>query len=98
MTNFSCMCITDDSLSGSKCLVAIQAMCFCYFDVLMDSFLFKVKEILEEILKGHSKKTSKVLLVAASDKKVQALSSSLKRGNCTVTDGSHDHSFTICSR
>ncbi|KAK3136123.1 hypothetical protein QOZ80_5BG0428410 [Eleusine coracana subsp. coracana] len=57
----------------------------------------KVKEILEQILKGHAKKASNVLLVAASDENAKDLSSSLKLENCTVTDGSHDHSFTICS-
>jgi hypothetical protein len=72
--------------------------CLAYFDVLMYSLYFQVKEILEEILKGHAKKTSKVLLVVASDRKAQDISSSLKRGNCTVIDDSHNHSFTICSR
>jgi hypothetical protein len=69
-----------------------------YFDVLVYSLYFQVKEILEEILKGHAKKTSKVLLVVASDRKAQDISSSLKRGNCTVIDDTRSHSFTICSR
>jgi hypothetical protein len=72
--------------------------CLAYFDVLMYSLYFQVKEILEEILKGHAKKTSKVLLVVASNRKAQDISSSLKQGNCTVIDDSHNHSFTICSR
>jgi hypothetical protein len=70
----------------------------CHFDVLMNNFYFQVKEVLEQILQSHVKKSSKVLLVAANDKKAQHLSSSLKLGNCTVTDGSHGNSFTICSR
>nr|CAB3463064.1 unnamed protein product [Digitaria exilis] len=56
-----------------------------------------VKEILEQILRSHAKKSSKVLLVAASNKKAQLLSSSLKLENCTVTDDSQGNSFTICS-
>ncbi|TVU26940.1 hypothetical protein EJB05_29516, partial [Eragrostis curvula] len=57
----------------------------------------KVKEILEQILKGHAKKTSKVLLVAA--RKAQDISSSLKLENCTVVteESQQGHSFTICS-
>ncbi|RLM69793.1 DEAD-box ATP-dependent RNA helicase 40-like [Panicum miliaceum] len=57
----------------------------------------KVKEILEQILKSHAKKTLKVLLVAANGQKAQNLSSSLKLENCTVTDDTHGNSFTICS-
>jgi hypothetical protein len=72
--------------------------CIAYFDVLVYSLYFQVKEILEEILKGHAKKTSKVLLVVASDRKAQDISSLLKRGNCAVIDDSRSHSFTICSR
>ncbi|GJN07000.1 hypothetical protein PR202_ga24785 [Eleusine coracana subsp. coracana] len=86
------LCINDSVPSRSAFLA--QHVHFCPSEEQKTS---KVKEILEEILKSHAKKTSKVLLVAASDKKAQALSSSLKRGNCTVTDGSHGHSFTICS-
>nr|CAB3459366.1 unnamed protein product [Digitaria exilis] len=56
-----------------------------------------VKEILEQILRSHAKKSSKVLLVAASNKKAQLLSSSLKLENCTVTDDPQGNSFTICS-
>ncbi|OEL31803.1 hypothetical protein BAE44_0007186 [Dichanthelium oligosanthes] len=55
------------------------------------------KEILEQILRSHAKKTSKVLLVAGNDKKTQHISSSLKLQNCTVTDDSCETSFTICS-
>ncbi|KAG8093592.1 hypothetical protein GUJ93_ZPchr0012g20387 [Zizania palustris] len=57
----------------------------------------KVKEILEQILNNHARKTTKVLLVAASDHEAKDLSSSLKLQNCTVTDDSHSNSFTICS-
>ncbi|KAG2555818.1 DEAD-box ATP-dependent RNA helicase 40-like [Panicum virgatum] len=57
----------------------------------------KVKEILEQILKSHAKKISKVLLVAENDKKAQNLSSSLKLETCTVTDDTHGNSFTMCS-
>jgi hypothetical protein len=64
----------------------------------MNTLYFQVKEILEQIMQSQAKKSAKVLLVAASDKKAQHLSSSLKLGNCTVTDGSHGNSFTICSR
>ncbi|CAO2147638.1 unnamed protein product [Urochloa humidicola] len=67
---------------------------FCPSEELKTS---KVKEILEQILQSHAKKSSKVLLEAASNKHAQQLSSSLKQGNCTVTDGSHGNSFTICS-
>jgi hypothetical protein len=70
----------------------------CGFDVLMKYFYFQVKEILEQILQSHPKKTSKVLLVVASDQKTRQMSSSLKLKNCTVIDGSHGSSFTICSR
>jgi excinuclease UvrABC helicase subunit UvrB len=68
------------------------------FDFLIYSSYFQVKDILEEILRGHAKKTSKVLLVVASDRKAEDISSSLKRGNCTVIDDSHNHSFTLCRR
>jgi len=64
----------------------------------MNTSYFQVKEILEQILQRHAKKSSKVLLVAASKKNAQHLSSSLKLENCTVTDDSHGNSFTICSR
>ncbi|EEC68863.1 hypothetical protein OsI_37464 [Oryza sativa Indica Group] len=57
----------------------------------------KVKEILEQILNDHARKTAKVLLVTASDHEAQHLSSSLKLQNCTVTNDSHGNSFTICS-
>uniref|UniRef100_A0A0D9XWX0 DEAD/DEAH-box helicase domain-containing protein n=1 Tax=Leersia perrieri TaxID=77586 RepID=A0A0D9XWX0_9ORYZ len=57
----------------------------------------KVKEILEHILNNHSRKTAKVLLVAASNQEAQHLSSSLKLQNCTVTDDARGNSFTICS-
>ncbi|WVZ88304.1 hypothetical protein U9M48_034840 [Paspalum notatum var. saurae] len=67
---------------------------FCPLEELKTS---KVKEILDQILQSHAKKTSKVLLVAGSCKQVQHLSLSLKQGNCTVTDDSHGNSFTICS-
>ncbi|GJN28317.1 hypothetical protein PR202_gb16426 [Eleusine coracana subsp. coracana] len=86
------LCINESVPSQSAFLA--QHVHFCPSEEQKTS---KVKEILEEILQGHAKKTSKVLLVAARDKKAQSLSSSLKRGNCTVTNGSHGHSFTICS-
>jgi len=70
----------------------------CGFDVLMNYFYFQVKEILEQILQNHPKKTSKVLLVVASDQKARHMSSSLKLKNCTVIDDSQGSSFTICSR
>jgi hypothetical protein len=63
----------------------------------MQPSYYQVKEILAEILKGRAKKASKVLLVAASDRKAQDISSSLKQGNCTVIDDSRSHSFTMCS-
>ena len=64
----------------------------------MNTFYFQVKEILELILHSHAKKSSKVLVVAASNQNAQHLSSSLKLENCTVTDDAHSNSFTICSR
>lgn len=83
-------------------IVAVQNACMigvcCGFDVLMNYFYFQVKEILEQILQDHPKKTSKVLLVAASDKKARLMSLSLKLENCTVIDDSCGNSFTICSR
>jgi len=69
-----------------------------WLDVLMNYFYFQVKEILEQILQNHPKKTSKVLLVVASDQKARHMSSSLKLKNCTVIDDSQGSSFTICSR
>ncbi|CAN6330523.1 unnamed protein product [Urochloa humidicola] len=86
------LCI-NDSVSSRSAFVT-QHVHFCPTEELKTS---KVKEILEQILQSHAKKSSKVLLVAASSKHAQQLSSSLKRGNCTVTDGSHGNSFTICS-
>ncbi|CAN6380542.1 unnamed protein product [Urochloa humidicola] len=83
----------SDSVSSRSAFVT-QHVHFCSSEELKTS---KVKEILEQILHIHAKKSSKVLLVAASNKNVQQLSSSLKRGNCTVTDDSHGNSFTICS-
>ncbi|CAN6357619.1 unnamed protein product [Urochloa humidicola] len=86
------LCI-NDSVSSRSAFVT-QHVHFCPTEELKTS---KVKEILEQILQSHARKSSKVLLVAASSKHAQQLSSSLKRGNCTVTDGSHGNSFTICS-
>ncbi|RCV36452.1 hypothetical protein SEVIR_7G330400v4 [Setaria viridis] len=83
----------NDSVYSRSAFVT-QHVHFCPSEKLKTS---KVKEILEQILQSHAKKSSKVLLVAASDKKAQHLSSSLKLENCTVTDGSHGTSFTICS-
>ncbi|CAN6348943.1 unnamed protein product [Urochloa humidicola] len=83
----------SDSVSSRSAFIT-QHVHFCSSEELKTS---KVKEILEQILHSHAKKSSKVLLVAASNKNVQQLSSSLKRGNCTVTDDSHGNSFTICS-
>ncbi|RCV37038.1 hypothetical protein SETIT_8G030300v2 [Setaria italica] len=83
----------NDSVSSRSAFV-MQHVHFCPSEKLKTS---KVKEILEQIMQSHAKQSSKVLLVAASDKKAQHLSSSLKLENCTVTDGSHGNSFTICS-
>ncbi|TKV99254.1 hypothetical protein SEVIR_8G027100v4 [Setaria viridis] len=83
----------NDSVSSRSAFVT-QHVHFCPSEKLKTS---KVKEILEQIMQSHAKQSSKVLLVAASDKKAQHLSSSLKLENCTVTDGSHGNSFTICS-
>ncbi|GJM88011.1 hypothetical protein PR202_ga04026 [Eleusine coracana subsp. coracana] len=86
------LCINGSVLSRSAFIA--QYVHFCPSEEQKTS---KVKEILEQILKGHAKKASNVLLVAASDENAKDLSSSLKLENCTVTGGSHDHSFTICS-
>ncbi|PUZ62946.1 hypothetical protein GQ55_3G027300 [Panicum hallii var. hallii] len=83
----------NDSVSSRSAFVT-QSVHFCPSEELKTS---KVKEILEQILQSHAKKSSKVLLVAANKKNAQHLSSSLKLGNCTVTDDSHGNSFTICS-
>ncbi|KAF8707097.1 hypothetical protein HU200_030329 [Digitaria exilis] len=83
----------NDSVSSRSAFVT-QHVHFCPSEELKTS---KVKEILEQILRSHAKKSSKVLLVAASNKKAQLLSSSLKLENCTVTDDSQGNSFTICS-
>uniref|UniRef100_A0A0A9B2C3 DEAD/DEAH-box helicase domain-containing protein n=1 Tax=Arundo donax TaxID=35708 RepID=A0A0A9B2C3_ARUDO len=83
----------NDSVTSRSAFIA-QCVHSCPLEEQKTS---KVKEILEKILKSHAKKTSKVLLVAASDKSAQRLSSSLKLENCTVTDDSHGNSFTICS-
>ncbi|XP_062202339.1 DEAD-box ATP-dependent RNA helicase 52B-like [Phragmites australis] len=83
----------NDSITSRSAFIA-QYVHFCPSE---EQKTLKVKEILEQILKSHAKKTSKVLLVAATDKKAQHLSSSLKLENCTVTDDSHRISFTICS-
>ncbi|KAG2622991.1 hypothetical protein PVAP13_3KG025700 [Panicum virgatum] len=83
----------NNSVSSRSAFVT-QQVHFCPSVELKTS---KVKEILEQILQRHAKKSSKVLLVAASKKNAQHLSSSLKLENCTVTDDSHGNSFTICS-
>ncbi|KAF8706543.1 hypothetical protein HU200_030825 [Digitaria exilis] len=83
----------NDSVSSRSAFVT-QHVHLCPSEELKAS---KVKEILEQILRSHAKKSSKVLLVAASNKKAQLLSSSLKLENCTVTDDPQGNSFTICS-
>ncbi|XP_066359093.1 ATP-dependent RNA helicase DBP3-like isoform X2 [Miscanthus floridulus] len=83
----------NDSVSSRSAFIA-QHVHFCPSEELKTS---KVKEILEQILQNHPKKTSKVLLVVASDQKARHMSSSLKLKNCTVIDDSHVSSFTICS-
>ncbi|XP_062182331.1 ATP-dependent RNA helicase DBP3-like [Phragmites australis] len=86
------LCI-GDSVTSQSAFIA-QYVHFCPSEEQKTS---KVKEILEQILKSHAKKISRVLLVTASNHKAQHLSSSLKLENCTVTDDSHGNSFTICS-
>ncbi|XP_039775891.1 probable ATP-dependent RNA helicase ddx5 [Panicum virgatum] len=83
----------NDSVSSRSAFIT-QHVHLCPLEKQKTS---KVKEILEQILKSHAKKISKVLLVAENDKKVQNLSSSLKLDNCTVTNDTHGNSFTICS-
>lgn len=83
----------NDSVSSRSAFIA-QHVHFCPSEELKTT---KVKEILEQILQDHPKKTSKVLLVAASDKKARLMSLSLKLENCTVIDDSCGNSFTICS-
>nr|CBX25398.1 hypothetical_protein [Oryza brachyantha] len=85
---------TNDSVTSRSAFVT-QKIHIC---PRKDQKAPKVKQILEQILTNHAKKTAKVLLVAASNHEAQHLSSSLKLQNCTVTDDSHDNSFTICSR
>lgn len=77
---------------------AIKICLFACHGKLMGFSNMRVKEILEQILNDHARKTAKVLLVTASDHEAQHLSSSLKLQNCTVTNDSHGNSFTICSR
>ncbi|XP_066356470.1 ATP-dependent RNA helicase DBP3-like [Miscanthus floridulus] len=83
----------NDSVSSRSAFIA-QHVHFCPSEEQKTS---KVKEILEQILQSHPKKTSKVLLVVASDQKARHMSSSLKLKNCTVIDDSQGSSFTICS-
>ncbi|KAL6906080.1 hypothetical protein ACP4OV_003681 [Aristida adscensionis] len=86
------VCINDSVSSRSG--FTTQHVHYCSSE---EQKTLKVKEILEQILKSHAKRTSKVLLVAGSDKKAHHLSSSLKLENCTVTDDLQGNSFTICS-
>jgi hypothetical protein len=83
----------NDSVSSRSAFIT-QHVHFCPLEKQKTS---KVKEILEQILKSHAKKTLKCLLVAANGQKAQNLSSSLKLENCTVTDDTHGNSFMICS-
>uniref|UniRef100_A0A0E0F9K1 DEAD/DEAH-box helicase domain-containing protein n=1 Tax=Oryza meridionalis TaxID=40149 RepID=A0A0E0F9K1_9ORYZ len=84
---------TNDSVTSRSAFVT-QKIHIC---PSKDQKAPKVKEILEQILNDHARKTAKVLLVTASDHEAQHLSSSLKLQNCTVTNDSHGNSFTICS-
>uniref|UniRef100_A0A0E0MJM1 DEAD/DEAH-box helicase domain-containing protein n=1 Tax=Oryza punctata TaxID=4537 RepID=A0A0E0MJM1_ORYPU len=84
---------TNDSVTSRSAFVT-QKIHIC---PSKDQKAPKVKEILEQILNNHARKTAKVLLVTANDHEAQHLSSSLKLQNCTVADDSHDNSFTICS-
>ncbi|KAJ1264432.1 hypothetical protein BS78_08G000600 [Paspalum vaginatum] len=80
----------NDSASSRSAFIT-QHVHFCPSEELKTS-----KDVLEQILQSHAKETSKVLLVAASDKKTQHISSSLKVENCTVADDSHGRAFIIC--
>ncbi|KAF0933305.1 hypothetical protein E2562_017090 [Oryza meyeriana var. granulata] len=84
---------TNDSVTSRSAFVT-QKIHIC---LSKDQKAPKVKEILEQFLNNHARKTAKVLLVAASGHEAQHLSSSLKLQNCTVADDSHGNSFTICS-
>ena len=89
----------SDSLLSRSCSKCLDDYCALSLFMFWWTFShFQVKEILEQILKSHAKKISKVLLVAENDKKAQNLSSSLKLETCTVTDDTHGNSFTMCSR
>ncbi|TVU50858.1 hypothetical protein EJB05_02250 [Eragrostis curvula] len=86
------LCI-NDSVASRGAFIS-QYVHFCP----SEKKISKVKEIVEKILKGHAKKTSKVLLVAASDRKARDLLTSLKLENgAVIPNDSHGHSFTICS-
>uniref|UniRef100_A0A0D3HRF7 DEAD/DEAH-box helicase domain-containing protein n=1 Tax=Oryza barthii TaxID=65489 RepID=A0A0D3HRF7_9ORYZ len=94
------ICPSKDQKAPKKQLQISCAIKICLFAChgkLMGFSNMQVKEILEQILNDHARKTANVLLVTASDHEAQHLSSSLKLQNCTVTNDSHGNSFTICS-